>query len=167
MKGAIYLLAFVVWMSIVYYGDELWIGLIITSTSSMMLRTRMWCKHIEGCYNYQRGHSAQWDWQPYREDSSCFRSISLSLSLSLSLSHTHTHTHTFTPPSASINNSERRGHQVLGPKVLQLVLLNHLEVRLVEVVGSWSIGNMCSLINKDAIFSWRVWDFFYWSQRVR
>ena len=77
-------------------------------------------------------------------------------SLSLSLSLTHTHTHTFTPPSASINNSERRGHQVLGPKVLQLVLLNHLEVRLVEVVGSWSIGNMCSLINKDAIFSWRV-----------
>ena len=43
------------------------------------------------CYNYQKGHSAQWDWEPYWADSSCFRSISLSLSLS----HTHTHTHLF------------------------------------------------------------------------
>ena len=80
-----------VWMSIVYYGDSLWIGLIIMSASTMMLRTRIWCKRIEGCYSYQKGHSAQWDWQPYLADSSCFRSISLSLSLS----HTHTHTHLF------------------------------------------------------------------------
>ena len=87
VKGAIYLLAFWFGMSIVYYGDSLRIGLTIMGTSTMMLRTRMWCKHIEGCYNYQRGHSAQWDWQPYREDSSCFRSIYLSLSL--------IHTHTF------------------------------------------------------------------------
>ena len=33
------------------------------------------------CYNYQKGHSAQWDWEPYWANSSCFRSISLSLSL--------------------------------------------------------------------------------------
>ena len=81
-----------VWMSVVYYGDSLWIGLTIMSTSTMMLRTRMRCKHIEVATIIRKVIL-------HNEIESRIEQTALALgasfSLSLSLSHTHTHTHLF------------------------------------------------------------------------
>ena len=77
-----------VWMSIVYYGDSLWIGLTIMSTSTMMLRTRMWCKHIEVATIIRKVilHN---EIESRIEQTALALGASLYLSLSLSLTHTH------------------------------------------------------------------------------